>query len=596
MPPTPSRWATLALGVLSLAGAVALIAIFHGEATRYGLEHRLLTYLVAPGPSEPETAFLVFQLLYAVPAVLLLGFALESLAPGPLRGAARWKDASDHRVPLLALTLLGLAGSWTVRTFVTQRADFTDDERLYWYQAQVLLEGMIVGPSQPVPGAFEYEFIAATHDGSGLAGIFTVGQPLLLALGSLVGDRDLFQWLAVGALVLLTFALARELFERTPLALVAAAFVALSPSLLLAAGSRHNDVPCAAFSAAALWCALRWEKTSALGWASGAGACTAAVFLIRPLDGLIALLALAAFASLRARRDGGAGRWRGVLIAGLSFAAGSAFQLYVNWRSTGRPFSPTYDLWIARDWPQAIRFGFGLGTWNVEQTPSSLLVKTFTAALRIAQWLGGNLLLAVPVFVGLLQPELRRRAGLALWWALLFVGGYAAFVFPSTHDFGSVYHLPLLPLLAIAFALGLEALATRVVRFRGLVAASVLVAASTFVAFQLRRLHRVADSVQAPLLLAQTAHERVGRPLVVLWKRMFPGKLPTSWVRMPPPLSPRRDEPIIWARDDAAALPGLRTAFPDRLFVRLGWSATGEPTLEPLEQPPSPQGVSPDGR
>lgn len=131
MPPPSSRWPTLTLGALSLAAAAALVALFHVEAARYGLDQRLLNYLVAPGLSEPEAALVVFQILYAVPGALLFVVALDSLGPRLVEPLARWHRAADPRVPLMGLTLFAMAASWLVRTFVTRRADFTDDERLY---------------------------------------------------------------------------------------------------------------------------------------------------------------------------------------------------------------------------------------------------------------------------------------------------------------------------------------------------------------------------------------------------------------------------------------------------------------------------------
>jgi hypothetical protein len=167
-------------------------------------------------------------------------------------------------------------------------------------------------------------------------------------------------------------------------------------------------------------------------------------------------------------------------------------------------------------------------------------------------------------------------------WALAFGLGYLLFVFPSVHDFGSVYHLPLLPLGAGLLAAGGVTLHRLTRQALPVLVGGMLVALLTFVGFQLDRVAFVADAIRRPLDVAAAVHAQTGQKLVVLWGSMQrPGK-PSSWVFKAPPLSPRADEAVLWAWGARESLDPVRRAFPDRLVLRLEWTSEGEVRLVPV--------------
>lgn len=571
-------------GALLVVAAVGFVLAFRAEVERIKLVRWLLDYTTAV--SHGEATLFVMHVWYVVPATVLLGLGLRALLGGvPAKVSSAFGSVS-HAVALAGLVTLALALNSSVRAQVTGGADFTDDERLYWYQAQVLLDGSVLGPLPPAADLFHYEFIVRSHTGEGMAGLFGVGQPLLLALGSLVGNRDLFQWLSVGVLVLLTYRLSVLMWGQPRVALLAAAMVALSPWWLFAAASRHGSVPTAVFTAGGLVCAMEWSRSRRVGWAVGAGVLVAAVFTTRSFDGTVLLGAVGAWwlwGVLRAKEWSRVGT---LVLAGVVFTAGISFQLYVNWRSTGSMLKPTYALWVERDWPDAILFGFGKGTWNFEQTPGSALLKTLLMTMRLAQWFGGNLAAFGLVVAGLVVAPRTPLVKVAWLWGGTFVAGYFLFVFPSVHDFGTVYHLPLLPLLAGFAAVGAHHLVTTRRLATSAVAAVWLVGAVTFVPVQVDRLRFVAQRTLAPLELAEEAAERLGADVVVLWKTLHPtdGQKVQSWVYKAPPLSPRQDERVLWASDLPGAASRVAELFPSRKVLRLVWDAEGVPHVEPVER------------
>ena len=190
-----------------------------------------------------------------------------------------------------------------------------------------------------------------------------------------------------------------------------------------------------------------------------------------------------------------------------------------------------------------------------------------------------------PVGLALAVPTLRRPMRAVWLYAGLMLCGYGLFLFPSVHDFGSVYHLALLPLLGIAAAASARWLGRRLggLRVLALVLAAGLVSVPTFWAVEARRLHALANGILAPLELADREASRVGRPIIVLWRSMQ-GEPLNSWVFMPTPLSPLRTERVIWARDEGREQE-LAAAFPGRPLLRLEWNDALQPTLEPVVVP-----------
>ncbi|MDF1565389.1 MAG: glycosyltransferase family 39 protein [Deltaproteobacteria bacterium] len=569
---------------LLLAGA-ALLAAYHWLHGRWGLGLSFVEQGLHFRPSPGELFSLLLALATVVPATFLLGEALRRGAPGLPRRLLALGAAEPGKVVAL-LALLGVAVALLARHLVVLDADLTDDERTYWYQAQVFLESGFTGPLPRPLRAFLPAFAIPIEGGEGLAGLFPVGQPLLMAAASLLGDPSLFQALFVGGIVLLTWRLALRLLEEPRLALLAAALVALSPWLLGVAATKHNAVPSTFFVLLSLWMALEARERPALWRALLTGLAIGISYLVRPLDGLVVGVTVAAVWIAAFRALGGGERLafalRTLAALGATGAAASV-QLLANLRTTGSLLETAYPRWVAQGMPGAPLFGFGKTIWNLEQTPLSALTKTLTALLRIELWASGWPLLLVVVAIGLAHRPFRRR-GWPLWLfsGLLFLG-YFLYIFPSVQDLGTLYHLPAWPALALAVAVGLERLAARFGRERvaAHALAATLCALATFWVVQAVRLHGLAGDITRPVALAEEAAAAApGGKILLLWSDVRGGR--RSWVTRPPLPSPRMDEPVLWVRDRPELHAELAARYPERLPLRLVWKARGQPALVPV--------------
>ncbi len=581
--PSPSKVGAL----LAFAAAAALLLFFSVQWGELQLMTKLHDVRLTTWPVLGELSASVLWFAVATPALLLLGVALARLAPGV--GLKTWLALRENPERTALLLSLGAALlSLLIRTWVTLGADFTDDERTYLFQAQTLRHFGFSAPMPTPAAAFENEFVVRAVDGRA-AGVFPVGQPLLFALASFLGPVWLFQPLWAAGLVWVTFALARKLTASPGVAVSAAALVMASPWLCFISGTQHNAIASAFFVALALWQAARFVERPALGAALLTGASIGTAFLVRPLDGLVVGVSVAAWWLTQL--------WRTRAVRSVGFMAlgvGAALlvagvQLASNATVTGHALSTPYDLWIADKWPGVHLFGFGKSIWGMVQTPASAVAKTFTVFLRIAAWQAGAPLVFLLSLAGLsLVREERAVRALAVPFALLTVG-YFFYFFPSVQDFGSLYHLPLLPVLSILAALALKRLVGRVpvATVAAMALATVLVGVVTFWLPVGERTHFVAQTIVQPVELVEEASSGGQRLLVLVSTLQGPTR--SSFVFRPFYPSGDAADPVLWARDvvDPKVRAELLATYPDRLPGVLKWKGPFEPVLEPAV-PPAP--------
>nr|WP_233164401.1 branched-chain amino acid ABC transporter permease [Chromobacterium sp. ASV23] len=86
-----SIYALIALGYTMVYGIMGLINFAHGEVVMFGamVTITVITTLMGAGINLPGPALVLIGLLVAVPACMLLGFAIERVAYRPLRGKQR---------------------------------------------------------------------------------------------------------------------------------------------------------------------------------------------------------------------------------------------------------------------------------------------------------------------------------------------------------------------------------------------------------------------------------------------------------------------------------------------------------------------------
>lgn len=250
---------------------------------------------------------------------------------------------------LLAVGTVVLAG-W-VSTTIFDRLPHVEDEVAFVFQARTLADGEIVSEPPTRPEFFRMPFVIVRDDM--WFGKYPPGYPLVLASGVLVGAPWLVNPLLSGLAVLLVFIAGRRLYD-VPTGLVAAALLAISPFLMLQAGSMMSHVAALVWTLLALLAFEAVIRRGATWPAFGCGAALGMLALTRSLTAAGIGLPIGIWLLALIVRDR-----RNLRVAG--FVAGGVLPFVIallayNQLTTGSPFQTGYELWWEWD-----RIGFGEG-------------------------------------------------------------------------------------------------------------------------------------------------------------------------------------------------------------------------------------------
>ena len=301
-----------------------------------------------------ELAFLLHYLLFGIPAIFLLTFAVREAAGPRILDAIEHLDSLGRRevhaivfgASSVTFFLITLA-----RLMVLKDAVISDDENAYGFMAQMFASGKIHVPAPPesLRLFFENQFLIINN--GKMYGIYFPGHPAALAIGEWLGALHWVTTVAATLTVPLAFGIARRLFgQRTallflPMLLVSPYFVFSSATLLA-----HSTV--AVLLMAFVYAALRaHEDPRALRWWLLAGAALGWAALTRPFSApafaapWLGWLALRLWAARSPRALVGAG-----LSALLVVAAGLLLLEYQQALS-GSPFESGYQTYSRiRNW------------------------------------------------------------------------------------------------------------------------------------------------------------------------------------------------------------------------------------------------------
>ncbi|WP_322760772.1 glycosyltransferase family 39 protein [Frankia sp. Cr2] len=366
--------------------------------------------------------------------------------PGAVSGTPGPAPSSRGRVRRLAVSVSGPgfaafalgALSFTVSVLLQEtlfrHGSGDADEAAYVLQARMLLHGRLT-LDQNLVDPFFRPWLTGVHNGR----VFTKylpGWPAMLAVSQLLfGTMVIAPALVAAAWVVATYRLARELLDDAATALTSAAFLALSPLLLL-----HTALPMAyAFTAAALTAAmaalLRGTRTGARRSLVAAGAAFGLAAMARPFDAVLVAVVGVLFVAVRfvlARqpprprsailRDIG---WVG--LGGLPFVvAVAAFCRHVTGSMRILPLAASDPL---------DRFGFGERRMLPSEPTFAFTRHVSLDALRetlaaAPGWLFGGMALVVLAGIGLLAGlAAGGRRGGHLLLAITALGVFAAYFF-----------------------------------------------------------------------------------------------------------------------------------------------------------------------
>lgn len=310
--------------------------------------------------------------------------------------------------PMIAAAAL-LAGATLIGALVLEHAPHIPDEIAYLFDARSLASGRRMAAPPPVEAAFPPpEWIEVKPDGA--HGVFPIGWPLLLALGTLAGVPWLVNPLIAGGTALTTARLCGGTANGggDGARHATAWLLAVSPFVLFLGGSFM------AHSAAMLWTALTLSAYLAhrerptLASTIILPIAGAMLLLTRPIDAL-AMLA-AALVHAWPFRDGRP-RSANLLLLLVGLAVGSALTLLDNARLTGSALVPPVNRYFDNHFHSgANRLGFGpeVGlTWDFSPAGHSLPEAVWNLRLNLEQmnrhflgWPSGSLLLALLYLLG----------------------------------------------------------------------------------------------------------------------------------------------------------------------------------------------------
>jgi hypothetical protein len=345
---------------------------------------------------------------------------------------------------------------------VYERHPHIPDEVAYLYQAKYMAAGAISMPAPPDPQAFDVDLM--TNDGTRWYSLFPPGWPGVLAFGVAIGAFWLVNPILSGINVFLTFALMRRIVSKPSARLIA---------LLLACSPWHLFMGMSLMSHTwTLTCllvgAIGVQKNREFGsprWAFLGGLCAGIIVLIRPMDALIAGLALGAWIVLPSR---GRMNFSGIVAFGLGALLSAGTTLPYNTALTGHATEfPLMAYFEKLYGPKANALGFGpdrgFGWTGLDPLPGygpiELVINGvfnfFAVNVELLGWSCGSLLLLTYCLCH------RRLKRLELTMAAFIVGVIALhglYWFNGGPDFGARYwYLIIVPCLILT-ASGLERL------------------------------------------------------------------------------------------------------------------------------------------
>jgi hypothetical protein len=543
--------------VRTLMAAVA----FHAAAIALRLPE---TIIVGPelnpdrNTSPGEVTLALLFLLACVPLLMWKRETRQETSTAPLssRQLTGWV--------LLHLVLVAAAGS-----ALTGWAPMLDDEAVYQFQAQLLLEGRVREPftvfdSQVRMNPY-FIFIPRAEGGADWAGCYPFLAGLVTAPGLAMGMPNLL-WFPLGSLIVWQGTrLAERIAPKAPAHLVPL-LLATSPALIGLALMKHTALLAALWSLLAARCVLTPSKHGDLA----AGALVGLAVHSRPLDGLLLAVVVGLAILIQARGSTPHPPLPRLLrcgLGGLPFLIGLlAYNQAVTGDVTVLPYQLIFD--------GTPLFGFGSSVFG-EHTPASALRNGALSFAKFATW---GLPLPLLLAALLLAFRAAQRGSRVSAHLLLIVGShylaYAGVPFGQHAIAGVSYGIwvliPFAMLIAVvvgehehwapkAFALG-ALLSLTVLPYAGVVARGYAQ-------------HNAAPREAAHALAAEHG------PIVVMHHSFETH--PSRSLMYHPPIVTDPDAPVQWWYD--AARMNMRrqglAAFPDRPAFYIAWSPEPEPRL-----------------
>lgn len=489
-------------------------------------------------------------------------------------------------LPLLALVVAVGVQAWWARHSIFPAYSWNRDEPVYLWQVATLRSGAFTTTDGANPAFFQ-PWLSAAGEGS-FYSQYTLGWPLVLLVGDLLGSTALALAFGCALAVVGTYSLARTVCADHRVGILAALVLALSPVLVVQGGVHLGYVFTLGLGtcfAAMLLSGFRGRHPVRLVLA---GVLLGYVFLTRPFDAVLWAVAISVPLVLESRAElRRALRWLvpvaigalPLVLAALAYnrhVTGSLFRFPIN---AADPLD-TYGFGKRRIMPRFQSVDYGIVTATKG---------TIKNAAYVVPFLFGGVAGAALAIVAAWRAR-RDRASWPLFGILIaFPVGYFFFwgtnVSALTSRMSSpIYFVPVYAPLAILIAM----LAARVLLERRAAGIGLLVV--LFVAglpFALNRIEtnqRISEA-QRPWQAASAEVRALLEPSLVFVADSGP------YLMFLNPYSandPDLDGHVLWAVDRGAKNLGLIAQFPDRVAYRMQASYRGD-ELGPTERPKTPE-------
>jgi hypothetical protein len=447
----------------------------------------------------------IWKIMFLLPAILLFSVALVRAGiPIPIPQAIPYRRGIACVLAVVAVLLVVSV------SYLFHETEITDDENAYDFQAQTLLAGRIVNPPPPVAASFDNVFLI--NDGHSWVGKYTLGHPIVLAFGMMLGSRYIGTIIECLLTLLLVYFIADELYHNKRLAFVAMGLGAVSPFFYFMSSTRLSHTTTAFFLALFIYLFLRARRTETNGWKwllfLLAGLSIGYAFNTRSLTALGFCLPFGIVLAKDIWRFPPKGMMNGLAIS-IGFMIIFAVTMWYNFLVTGNCLRFPFHYY---DSSEAIGFGI------YDHTPLLSIQNLAVNCFRLNAALFGFPVSFIFVFIILFT---KTDFGDRLMFGILagVAGLYSLYYSPGISDFGPVYYyemiIPLLLLSARGIFCSIEFLSRYSPQGKPFVATFLVVSCvaawATYVPEKIIHINRLTEQIREPyeLVRSSTIHHAV---------------------------------------------------------------------------------------
>jgi len=358
------------------------------------------------------------------------------------------KLALEHKYYHYVVLAAAFSGMLFAGFVLFKTIPITDDENCYRFVAGTLLSGNLTNAIPKYANLFSFQFMMFSHDSWFCQ--YTIGHPLFLAIGRLLGIEYLVVPLAATGSLFIIHKLVRDHVSSVS-ANLTITLIALSPTFLLTSGTQLGYATALLCSLLLIWAWDRYFLRGSFVWIVLFAIASTLLLLNRTHSwfSLGAVLGLASF--YMGWRKGLRIHFGRILLLACAAGASLAVFMWINYRQTGDPF-----VWTQMDfllqWGQSDGIGFGHRSplWGIHTFPKALS-NLFIGTMRQSAWMfGWPFSYCFIFFCGRRGPQY-----FALSWFAVFQVSSMPYWDPGICLLGVMHQYEMIPALALLTSEGI---------------------------------------------------------------------------------------------------------------------------------------------